>query len=85
MSLDLTATIQCFVLKHNYNKINKINCDKICSGEAKEPVFASVVSNAIHLEGKGKGRPRTDHEGPEVEERYSSTISLTSALDGGGW
>jgi hypothetical protein len=25
------------------------------------------------------------HEGPEGEYRYSSTLSLTSALDGGGW
>ena len=29
--------------------------------------------------------PRTGHEGPEGEQRYSSTLSLTSALDGGGW
>ena len=37
--------------------------------------------------GKGKGevQPRTSHEGPEGEQRYSSTLSLTSALDGGGW
>jgi hypothetical protein len=35
--------------------------------------------------GKGKGHPRTDHEGPEGEKRYSSTLSLTSALDEGGW
>ena len=27
----------------------------------------------------------TDHEGPDVEYRYGSTLSLTSALDGGGW
>jgi hypothetical protein len=25
------------------------------------------------------------HEGPEGEQRYTSTLSLTSALDGGGW
>ena len=24
--------------------------------------------------GKGKGHPITDHEGPEVEQRYSSTL-----------
>ena len=29
--------------------------------------------------------PRTGHEGPEEECRYSSTLSLASALDGGGW
>jgi len=31
-----------------------------------------------------KFHPRTDHEGPEVEFGYSSTLSLTSALDGVG-
>jgi len=33
--------------------------------------------------GKGKDHPITGHEGPE-EERYSSTLSLTTALDGSG-
>ena len=35
--------------------------------------------------GKGKVLPRTGHEGPEGEQRYSSTLPSTSALDGGGW
>ena len=35
----------------------------------------------IHVKGKGKVHPRTGHEGPEREYRYSSTLSLTSALD----
>jgi len=35
-------------------------------------------------EGKGKGNPRTGHEGPEVEQSYSSTLYLTSALNGVG-
>jgi len=30
-----------------------------------------------------KAHPRTYHEGPEGKQRYSSTFSLTSALDGG--
>jgi hypothetical protein len=34
---------------------------------------------------KSKFRPRTGHEDPEAEWRYSSTLSLTSALDGGEW
>ena len=36
--------------------------------------------------GKGKGKfyPRTGHESPEGEQRYRSTLSLTSALDGVG-
>jgi hypothetical protein len=37
------------------------------------------------VKGKGKGLPTTGHEGPEWEYRYSTTLSLTSALDGGGW
>ena len=34
---------------------------------------------------KGKFHPRTGHEGPEGEEMCSFTLSLTSALGGGGW
>jgi hypothetical protein len=34
---------------------------------------------------KGKFRPITCHEGPEGEQRYICTLSLTSALDKGGW
>jgi hypothetical protein len=34
---------------------------------------------------KGKVRPRKGHQGPERENNYSFTLSLTSALDGGGW
>ena len=33
---------------------------------------------------KGKVHPRTGHEGPEGEYRYSSTLLLTLALDWGG-
>jgi hypothetical protein len=38
----------------------------------------------VYIKGKGKDHPRTDHEGPEVEYRHSSTLYLTSALDGVG-
>ena len=39
----------------------------------------------IHIQlTKGKAHPTTGHEGPKGEQRYSSTLSLTSALDGGG-
>ena len=34
--------------------------------------------------GKGKVYPRAGREGPEGEQIYSSTLSLTSALDGVG-
>jgi hypothetical protein len=35
--------------------------------------------------GKGKGHSATGHKGSEREWRYSSILSLTSALDGCGW
>jgi hypothetical protein len=34
--------------------------------------------------GKDKGHPTTGHEGPEGKYRYSSTLSLTLAIDGVG-
>jgi hypothetical protein len=34
---------------------------------------------------KSKVHPRTSHEGPKGEYRYSSTLSLTSAPDEDGW
>jgi len=34
---------------------------------------------------KGKVHSHTGHEGPDGEQRYSSTLSITSALYGGGW
>ena len=37
----------------------------------------------MYVKVKGKVHPITGHGGPEGEERYGSTISLTSALDGG--
>lgn len=35
-------------------------------------------------ESNSKFHPRTGHESPEGEQRYSPTLSLTSVLDGGG-
>jgi len=32
--------------------------------------------------GKDKAHPKTGHKGPEGEQMYRSTLSLTSALDG---
>jgi hypothetical protein len=43
--------------------------------------LSSIIDNT---KGEGKAHPRTGHESPEVE-KYSSTLSLTSALDAGGW
>ena len=43
-----------------------------------------LVLNIYKGKGKGKGLPRTGHEGREGEQMYSSTVPSTSALDGGG-
>jgi hypothetical protein len=45
---------------------------------------SSSIQGVTEHKGKGKGHPRTGHEGPEGEYRYSTTLSLTSALDGVG-
>ena len=47
----------------------------------------SPLSQLIYLRKKVKVKvhPRRAHEGPEKEQSYSSTLSLTSALGGGGW
>ena len=34
---------------------------------------------------KGQSHPVTCREGTKAEQCYSSTLSLTSELDGGGW
>ena len=37
------------------------------------------------VKGKGKVHPRTGHEGPRGCKGNNRTLSLTSALDRGGW
>ena len=44
----------------------------------------SIQSNKGKGKGTGKVHPITGHEDPEGEQRYSSTLSLTSALEGVG-
>ena len=39
----------------------------------------------ITVQKEGKIRPRTGHEDPKRDQMYSSTRSLTSALDVGKW
>jgi hypothetical protein len=48
------------------------------------PKFLGVrrVTSELYTD---KVHPRTAHEGPEEEQRYSSTPYSTSALDGSGW
>ena len=56
-----------------------------------EPLHEFRITNqscntlAFLLNVRGEVHPRTRYEGPQVEQRYISTLSLTLALDGGGW
>jgi hypothetical protein len=44
-----------------------------------------VENTSYQVKAKLKVHPRTDHEAPNEQLRYSSTLSLTSVLDRGGW
>ena len=50
-------------------------------GEDKYLYCAIVLFLNIKGKDEGKFLPRRGHEGPEGEQMYSSTLSLTSALD----
>ena len=54
-----------------------------CNKDAAVVMLPSQHDTTLVNKGKGKGIPRTGHEGPGGKQRHSSTISLTSALDGG--
>jgi hypothetical protein len=58
----------------------------ICTGCADPNAVLPQYCTDFCLTVKGTRNvhPRTGHEGPEGEERYSYTPSLTSALDGSG-
>jgi len=60
-----------------------------CKGLVGWPDRKTPLARPLHYEGKSKGKgkvhPRTNHEDPEGEQRYISTLSLTLALDVGGW
>ena len=51
-----------------------------------EIFWGFVLGFVSHTVGKGKGKgkvhPRTGHQGPQGEQRYSSTLSWISVLDG---
>jgi rRNA maturation protein Nop10 len=51
----------------------------------KRPPFYCLLIIISSTKAKGKIHPRTGHKGPERYQRYNYTLSLTSALDGGGW
>jgi hypothetical protein len=50
----------------------------------QESVFTETKTfMSVYVE--GRVHSRTGHEGPEGEQKYNSTLSLTSALEGGWW
>ena len=57
-----------------------ISCADACYESWREVRLYSQI-----MQGKDKVHPRTEHEDLQREQRYSSTLSLTSALDGDGW
>ena len=52
---------------------------------SKNLLLPSSGQTTSHFKYKGIVRPRTGHESPEGKYRYWSTLSFTSAPDGGGW
>jgi hypothetical protein len=51
------------------------------AGRCRQTEGCGLLVLLTALAGKSKIHPITNHEGPEVEYRYRSTLSLTSALD----
>jgi hypothetical protein len=47
--------------------------------------FGMSANSRTDVKGKGEVHPLKGDEGPGVEQVYSSTLSLTSALDEAGW
>jgi len=47
-------------------------------------MFSTLAGKGLNHTCKGKGHPKTGHECPTGEYMISSTLSLTSALDGVG-
>jgi hypothetical protein len=70
------SLIKAFQRSHTHTELNYWHTGHNTAGILTQTVLCSC---------KGKVHPRTGHDGPERENRYSSTLSLTSALDGGGW
>jgi len=64
---------------------NTFRQSQLCLCYFVSTTYFGFCGELKHVKGKGKGHPKTGHEGPRGEWRYSSILSLTSALDAGGW
>ena len=51
------------------------------NGEQRRKAQSRILKGKV----KGKVHCRTGHEGPKRDQRYSPSLSVTLALDEGGW
>jgi hypothetical protein len=81
----LTDWMICLMLQGCYHSLQWKKPQKA----QRDPAQCHNKRHIIHIimknKEKGKFLPTTCNEGTEGEQRYSSTLSLTSALDEGGW
>jgi hypothetical protein len=58
---------------------------KYSSIESQKLLWVKLIDALGTVNVKYKVHPITGHESPKEKYRYSSTLSLTSTLDGAGW
>ena len=70
---------------HIDDSLNRVRPKKTCGQSLKYlREYLRVKLIGLNKTVKGKVHPRTGHEGPEEEQWYSSTLSLTSVRNGSG-
>jgi len=75
MSTDTDFMLKCYVLVSHFDYNEYTYVPSKTSLHRDFIVATAVLKDKVH--------PWTGHEGPEGEQRYSPTLSLTSALDWG--
>jgi len=64
---------------------NVMPCGFICTNVSEKPTVNKFRVKDVRHNRTSTVNPKTGHEDPEGDYRYSSTLSLTSAIDGSGW
>ena len=64
---------------------NVTPCGFICTNVSEKPTANKFRVKDVRHNLTSTAHPKTGHEGPEGEYRYSSILSLTSAIYGSGW
>jgi hypothetical protein len=64
---------------------NVTPCGCICTNVSEKPTANKFRVKAVRHKLTSTVHPKRGREGPEGDYRYSSTLSLTSAIDGSGW